>query len=123
MLTLKGLDHCAHSDFCCTKRVLPFFAILLDNFASINMKSALIKKVLGLQDPPNVHNNKSALPHESDPTVREWLSDGIPSRQQAGQYFVRLLPFLNWIPHYNLQWFLGDLVAGKCLRSIESKPC
>ncbi|KAJ5511278.1 sulfate anion transporter [Penicillium expansum] len=76
------------------------------------MKSALIKKVLGLQDPPNVHNNKSALPHESDPTVREWLSDGIPSRQQAGQYFVRLLPFLNWIPHYNLQWFLGDLVAG-----------
>ncbi|KAJ5193449.1 hypothetical protein N7449_009591 [Penicillium cf. viridicatum] len=75
------------------------------------MKSALVKKVLGLQDPPNQHN-KTALPHDTDPTVREWLSDGIPSRQQAGQYFVRLLPFLNWIQHYNVQWFLGDLVAG-----------
>ncbi|CAI7588118.1 unnamed protein product [Penicillium palitans] len=75
------------------------------------MKSALVKKVLGLQDPPYQHN-KTALPHDTDPTVREWLSDGIPSRQQTGQYFVRLLPFLKWIQHYNLQWFLGDLVAG-----------
>lgn len=91
-----------------------FLAILLDIFASINMRTALVKKVLGLQDPPNLHN-KSALPHESDPTVREWLSEGIPSRQQTGQYFVRLLPFIKWIQHYNFQWFLGDLVAGKCL--------
>ncbi|OQE36956.1 hypothetical protein PENCOP_c011G01354 [Penicillium coprophilum] len=74
-------------------------------------KSALVKKALGLQDPPNLHN-KNALPHESDPTVTEWLSEGFPSKQQVGHYFVRLLPFLQWIRHYNLQWFLGDLVAG-----------
>ncbi|KAJ5520991.1 sulfate anion transporter [Penicillium fimorum] len=74
-------------------------------------KSAFIKKALGLQDPPNLHN-KNALPHESDPTVLEWLSEGFPSKQQFGHYFVRLLPFLQWIRHYNLQWFLGDLVAG-----------
>ncbi|CAI7591720.1 unnamed protein product [Penicillium glandicola] len=75
------------------------------------MRSALVKKVLGLQDPPNRYN-KSDLPHESDPSVREWLRDGLPSGQQVGHYFVRLLPFLKWIGHYNLQWFLGDLVAG-----------
>jgi sodium-independent sulfate anion transporter 11 len=90
----------------------PFFAILVVIFASINMRTALVKKVLGLRDPPNLRD-KRALPHEADPTVREWLSDGIPSGQQVGQYFVRLLPFTKWIQHYNIQWFLGDLVAGK----------
>ncbi|KAJ5431784.1 sulfate anion transporter [Penicillium cf. griseofulvum] len=74
-------------------------------------RSAFVKKALGLQDPPNLHN-KIAPAHESDPTVLEWLSDGFPSKQQVGQYFVRLLPFLQWIRYYNLQWFLGDLVAG-----------
>jgi sodium-independent sulfate anion transporter 11 len=94
---------------------LPFLA-LFDIFLSINMgsRSAFVKKALGLQDPPNLHN-KIAPAHESDPTVLEWLSDGFPSKQQVGQYFVRLLPFLQWIRHYNLQWFLGDLVAGTCL--------
>ncbi|KAJ5971463.1 sulfate anion transporter [Penicillium vulpinum] len=74
-------------------------------------RSAFVKKVLGLRDPPNPRT-KFEQPHEADPTVLEWLNDGVPSRQQVGHYFVRLLPFLQWIRHYNLQWFLGDLVAG-----------
>ncbi|KAJ5781246.1 hypothetical protein N7457_006406 [Penicillium paradoxum] len=73
--------------------------------------SSIAKKVLGLHDPPRLHN-KDTLPHELDPTVLEWLSDILPSGSQVGQYFTGLLPFTQWIRHYNFQWFLGDLVAG-----------
>lgn len=27
-------------------------------------------------------------------------------------YFVSLFPIINWLPHYNLQWFIQDLIAG-----------
>ncbi len=35
------------------------------------------------------------------------------SPQDVLRYFYQLLPFLQWIGNYNLQWFVGDLVAGK----------
>jgi sodium-independent sulfate anion transporter 11 len=74
------------------------------------MKINDLKRVLGLQDPPNV--SEKAPHYESDPTVLEWLSDVLPSKSQFGQYLIRLLPFTQWIRHYNFQWFWGDLVAG-----------
>jgi sodium-independent sulfate anion transporter 11 len=75
------------------------------------MGSEIFKKVLGLQDPPNLQD-KNAPRYESDPTVLEWLSGVFPSGKQLGLYFARLLPFTQWIRYYNFQWFFGDLVAG-----------
>lgn len=49
---------------------------------------------------------------EQEPSSAEWLRDHIPSTHQVGLYFYNLFPFLRWIGRYNMQWFLGDLVAG-----------
>ncbi|KAJ6167998.1 sulfate anion transporter [Penicillium chrysogenum] len=81
------------------------------------MGSAAVKKVLGLNDPPNVPI-KIMPPHESDPTVLGWFRDVFPSRHQFGLYLVRLFPFVQWIKHYNLQWLMGDLVAGLTVGAV-----
>lgn len=52
---------------------------------------------------------------EQEPRTAEFLLRLIPTGPQIWQYFLSLFPFLSWIGHYNLQWFLGDLVAGKNL--------
>ena len=49
---------------------------------------------------------------ETEPTVVEWLQNITPSLGDTAHYFVRLFPFLHWIPHYNAQWLIGDLIAG-----------
>lgn len=49
---------------------------------------------------------------EEEPTVGEWVREHAPTRNKIIQYFLSLFPFLQWITHYNLQWLLGDLVAG-----------
>lgn len=49
---------------------------------------------------------------EADPTVLNWLKDVCPSRSQSLHYLIQLFPFLNWIKYYNLQWLVGDLIAG-----------
>ncbi|KAL6712111.1 hypothetical protein ACN47E_003154 [Coniothyrium glycines] len=49
---------------------------------------------------------------EHEPTAREWLSDVIPTAREMGEYFLSLFPFIHWITRYNLQWLIGDLVAG-----------
>lgn len=49
---------------------------------------------------------------EQEPTVREWLHEVIPSNQELLEYFYSLFPFVHWITRYNLQWLIGDLVAG-----------
>lgn len=51
---------------------------------------------------------------EDEPTALEWLQSITPSGQQIAHYFIRLFPFLQWITRYNLQWLIGDLVAGLC---------
>ncbi|KAJ6086598.1 hypothetical protein N7467_005512 [Penicillium canescens] len=81
------------------------------------MGSETFKKVLGLQDPPN-SPDKNAPHYESDPTVLEWLSGVFPSGKELGLYFARLLPFTQWIRHYNFQWFFGDLVAGTTVGAV-----
>jgi sodium-independent sulfate anion transporter 11 len=52
---------------------------------------------------------------EEQPTVKEVLSDIVPTRKDVLDYFLSLFPFLSWIGFYNVQWLIGDLVAGKCL--------
>ncbi|KAL4915359.1 sulfate transporter family-domain-containing protein [Aspergillus aurantiobrunneus] len=49
---------------------------------------------------------------EPEPTSVEWIKEHVPTGQQVLQYFIDILPFLRWIDRYNLQWLIGDLVAG-----------
>jgi solute carrier family 26 (sodium-independent sulfate anion transporter), member 11 len=50
---------------------------------------------------------------EPEPTTAEWIAEYVPSLQDVGHFFYNMFPFLKWIGRYNLQWFIGDLVAGK----------
>lgn len=50
---------------------------------------------------------------EKEPTTIEWLQDTLPNKHELGQYIYSLFPFIHWIGRYNLQWLIGDLVAGK----------
>lgn len=50
---------------------------------------------------------------EREPTTIEWLQDTLPNGHDLGQYLYSLFPFVHWIGRYNLQWLIGDLVAGK----------
>ncbi|KAJ4315536.1 hypothetical protein N0V94_005909 [Neodidymelliopsis sp. IMI 364377] len=49
---------------------------------------------------------------EDEPTAAEWIRDVIPSGREFGQYCYSLFPFTHWIGRYNLQWLIGDLIAG-----------
>lgn len=49
---------------------------------------------------------------EPEPTVAEWIHDQIPTTHDVSNYIINLFPFLKWITRYNMQWFIGDLVAG-----------
>lgn len=50
---------------------------------------------------------------EEEPTAVEWILTVIPSLKDIGNYFYSLFPFLRWIHRYNVQWLMGDLVAGR----------
>jgi len=50
---------------------------------------------------------------EEPPTTAEFLRELIPSGKQVLDYIWSLFPFLHWIGYYNVQWLIGDLVAGK----------
>jgi hypothetical protein len=49
---------------------------------------------------------------EREPTSGEWVRDRIPGPHDVVAYARSLFPFTYWIGRYNLQWFLGDMVAG-----------
>jgi solute carrier family 26 (sodium-independent sulfate anion transporter), member 11 len=49
---------------------------------------------------------------EPEPHIGEWVKENIPTGRDVGQYFYGLFPFLHWITKYNLQWLIGDLIAG-----------
>lgn len=84
-----------------------------------------VAKVLGiklLDDEPyrsEVTHGVSLLTSRADvfveqpPSVWEYVLGLRPTRSQFSVYSSSLFPFLSWIGHYNLQWLLGDLVAGK----------
>ena len=50
---------------------------------------------------------------EQGPTTAEWLTSGVPSTDDIVEYVKSLFPFISWLPYYNVQWLVGDLVAGK----------
>ncbi|CAK7202796.1 hypothetical protein SEUCBS139899_005523 [Sporothrix eucalyptigena] len=49
---------------------------------------------------------------EEPPHTIDALVSLVPSGKDIFKYFISLFPFLQWIGHYNVQWLLGDLVAG-----------
>ncbi|EOD49088.1 putative sulfate permease 2 protein [Neofusicoccum parvum UCRNP2] len=49
---------------------------------------------------------------EEEPTAKEFLLQFTPTRAGAARYIKTLFPFWNWIFHYNLQWLIGDIIAG-----------
>lgn len=82
-----------------------------------------VAKALGikLEDPDvdNVTRGESVFSMQTadsfvelQPTSAEWLAEITPSGRDIAAYFKSLFPFLSWIGFYNLQWFIGDLVAG-----------
>ena len=56
--------------------------------------------------------------NEDEPSAGDWIRSVVPNGRQVGQYFYNLFPFLRWAPRYNLQWFLGDLVAGITIGAV-----
>ncbi|OBS26784.1 hypothetical protein FPOA_00727 [Fusarium poae] len=56
--------------------------------------------------------------YETEPTSAEWVKEQIPSKEDLITYGASLFPFSNWISHYNLQWFAGDLVAGITIGAV-----
>lgn len=71
-----------------------------------------VKRVLGLEIPINPLDKDTESHHETDPTVLGWLNDIVPSGRQLLQHFIRMFPFMKWVKHYNVQWLIGDLIAG-----------
>ena len=49
---------------------------------------------------------------EEEPRSIDWLRELIPSGLQLKRYVHSLFPFTHWILRYNVQWLIGDLVAG-----------
>ncbi|KAF1975633.1 putative sulfate transporter [Bimuria novae-zelandiae CBS 107.79] len=49
---------------------------------------------------------------EQEPTAWDWLREITPTGKDIAHYFIHLFPFLHWITRYNVQWLIGDLVAG-----------
>jgi sodium-independent sulfate anion transporter 11 len=54
---------------------------------------------------------------EEPPTTAEWLREVVPTGRDVREYIWSLFPFLHWIGFYNPQWLIGDLVAGKSVRT------
>lgn len=56
---------------------------------------------------------------EEEPTTMEYIREIMPGREELGRYVISLFPFTQWIMHYNLQWLIGDLVAGQLFPRIS----
>lgn len=50
---------------------------------------------------------------EEDPSVAEWFRGLVPSSLGATAYVRELFPCVQWVKRYNLQWLVGDIIAGK----------
>lgn len=49
---------------------------------------------------------------EEDPSVAEWFRGLVPSSQGAAEYVRELFPSARWVRRYNVQWLIGDAIAG-----------
>ena len=59
---------------------------------------------------------------EEEPRSVEWIREVIPSKHDLAVYARSLFPFTHWIGRYNLQWLVGDLVAGMLFNSNQASP-
>jgi hypothetical protein len=50
---------------------------------------------------------------EDEPRSIDWIRSITPSGHDIVNYLSSLFPFIHWITRYNLQWLIGDLVAGR----------
>lgn len=55
---------------------------------------------------------------EQPPSTLDLISEVVPTRHQVLEYIKSLFPFLHWITKYNLQWLIGDLVAGITIGAV-----
>jgi solute carrier family 26 (sodium-independent sulfate anion transporter), member 11 len=55
---------------------------------------------------------------EEEPRTIDWITDLIPGPQDARNYVRNLFPFTKWILRYNVQWLIGDLVAGITIGAV-----
>lgn len=67
---------------------------------------------------------------EEEPHTLDFFTELVPSKKAVIDYIISLFPFLQWLGHYNTQWLIGDLVAGKssyplsgCHRKQASNSC
>lgn len=65
-----------------------------------------------------ISNHTTSSFVEEPPHTSEFLRELVPSGKQLGDYAISLFPFTSWIGHYNLQWLVGDLVAGKLIHTF-----
>ncbi|KAK0734864.1 sulfate transporter family-domain-containing protein [Lasiosphaeria miniovina] len=55
---------------------------------------------------------------EELPRTADVFLNTMPSSAQIQSYMLSLFPFLSWISFYNLQWLIGDLVAGITIGAV-----
>ena len=55
---------------------------------------------------------------EQEPTTREWLGEVLPTPRTFVNWAYHLFPFTHWIDRYNVQWLIGDLIAGQSRLSV-----
>lgn len=55
---------------------------------------------------------------EDEPTAGDWIRSITPSGKDFLRYCHNLFPFTKWIHRYNLQWLIGDLVAGITIGAV-----
>lgn len=91
-----------------------------------------LAKVLGIKlDDPNVASDSITRGEsvfstktadtfvEEEPTSWEWIRETVPSWRSMGAYGRSLFPFTYWIARYNVQWLMGDLVAGQSFYTLS----
>nr|OQO17253.1 hypothetical protein B0A51_14696 [Rachicladosporium sp. CCFEE 5018] len=55
---------------------------------------------------------------ENEPTAAEWLRSVTPTGKDVTHYLYHLFPFTHWILNYNVQWLIGDLIAGITIGAV-----
>ncbi|KAJ6440612.1 sulfate permease II [Purpureocillium lavendulum] len=70
----------------------------------------------GDDDVPSISNADIFI--EREPTVQEFFAELTPSLHDVGHYIYNLFPFIHWIGKYNLQWFIGDFIAGTTVGAV-----
>jgi sodium-independent sulfate anion transporter 11 len=68
---------------------------------------------LGVTPPVVTDETGTYSYYEHEPTVGDWLRGHMPTTPLVRRYIWGLFPFLHWIGYYNVQWLIGDLVAGE----------